>query len=326
MKKERRLWGAPREKKAFRLAEPDCPFPAESASPLRIDLAFVSQLAGNRFGVFDLACPQCGPERRRTANQRKRVLRVWRLDQNFASYHCARCGLEGFARDGTIARIDPAAIARAKAEAAERDAVTRTERLSKAQWLWSRSRTLKSTIAESYLRDGRGYDGPVPATLRFLPARGDHGPAMLGAFGLASEPEPGRVAIDARDVTAVHITRLAPDGSGKAGTDRDKIMVGLSAGSPIVLAPPNDLLGLAITEGIEDALSVHVATGLGAWAAGAASFLPALAPVIPSYACVTIVADADQDGRRHAAELARRLRDRHRIVRIICFTASVLAA
>ena len=95
----------------------------------------------------------------------------------------------------------------------------------------------------------------------------------------------------------MHITRLAPDGLGKAGTDTDKIMVGLSACSPIVLAPPNDLLGLAITEGIEDALSAHIATGLGAWAAGAASFLPALAAAIPAYVeCITILADNDPDG------------------------------
>jgi hypothetical protein len=36
---------------------------------------------------------------------------------------------------------------------------------------------------------------------------------------------------------------------GKAGTERDKIMLGSSIGHPIVRAPPNDLLGLAITEG-----------------------------------------------------------------------------
>ncbi len=288
-----------------------------------LDLALVGQLAHGRFGVFDAACPQCGPERRRATNQRKPVLRIWRLDQNFASYHCARCGMKGHVRDGSIARIDPDAIARAKADAAERDRITRTERLSRAQWLWSRSLLLKGTIAERYLRDGRSYDGPLPATLRFLPARGDHGPAMLAAFGLASEPEPGRVEIDARDLCAVHITRLAPDGSAKAGADRDKIMVGLSAASPIVLAPPNDLLGLAITEGIEDALSVHVATGLGAWAAGAASFLPALASTIPPCInCITILADDDPDGRRHAAELARRLGEQRRTVRLVRFAAT----
>jgi hypothetical protein len=291
-----------------------------------LDLAIIAQLAHGRFGVFDAACPQCGPERRRPVNQRKPVLRVWRLDQRFASYHCARCGMKGHARDGSIARIDPAEIARAKAEAAERDRITRAERLSKAQWLWSRSRPLIGTVADSYLRDARGYDGPLPATLRFLPARGDHGPAMLAAFGMAIEPEPGRVEIKPDKIRGVHITRLALDGSGKAGTERDKIMVGLSAGAPIILAPPNDGLALAITEGIEDALSAHVATGLGAWAAGAASFLPTLATAIPSYIeCVTILADRDPDGERHAAELARRLKQKHRAVRLVRFVPRVPA-
>jgi hypothetical protein len=90
--------------------------------------------------------------------------------------------------------------------------------------------------------------------------------------------------------------------------DRAKIMIGRSAGSPIVLAPPNDLLGLAVTEGVEDALSAHEATGLGAWAAGSASRLPALAAAIPAYVeCVTIYAHADEAGRRGAEELAQAL-------------------
>ena len=107
-------------------------------------------------------------------------------------------------------------------------------------------------------------------------------------------------------VRGVHVTRLAPDGSDKAGTDADKIMIGKSAGSPVVLAPANDLLGLAICEGIEDGLSVHEATGLGAWAAGSASRLAALAGAIPDYVdAVTIYAHADQAGEKGARELAR---------------------
>jgi hypothetical protein len=102
---------------------------------------------------------------------------------------------------------------------------------------------------------------------------------------------------------------LEADGSAKAGTHNDKIMIGKSSGSPIVLAPPNDLLGLAITEGIEDALSVHEATGLGVWAAGAAGRLPALAERVPNYIdCVTVVADGDDTGRRNAERLATALR------------------
>jgi len=74
-------------------------------------------------------------------------------------------------------------------------------------------------------------------------------------------------------------------------------MIGRPNGSPICIAPPNDLLGLAISEGIEDALSVHQATGLGAWAAGSASFLPKLSEVVPSYIeTVTIYATGQVHG------------------------------
>src|SRR6202044_1208342 len=90
-----------------------------------------------------------------------------------------------------------------------------------------------------------------------------------------------------------------------------KITIGPPLGSPIVLAPPNDGLAIAITEGIEDALSAHAATGLGVWAAGSAGRLPALADTVPSYIeAVTIYAHSDkagQDGaRKLAAALARR--------------------
>jgi hypothetical protein len=84
-------------------------------------------------------------------------------------------------------------------------------------------------------------------------------------------------------------------------------MIGHSAGWPIVLAPPNDLFGLAVAKGIENGLSVHEATGFGTWAAGCASRMPALAERIPAHIeCVTVVGDDDDDGRRNAGELLRR--------------------
>ena len=77
---------------------------------------------------------------------------------------------------------------------------------------------------------------------------------------------------------------------------------------PIVVAPANDLLAISIHEGIEDALSAHEATGLGAWASGGAPFLPHLADAVPSYIeTVTVVAHSDEAGRIGARELARRL-------------------
>jgi hypothetical protein len=276
-----------------------------------LTLEIVDRLTGGRLGTFDVPCPVCGPDRLAAINRRRPVLRVWRLEPGFAGFHCARCGERGHTRDSSAPSPDPVRLAAARRAAAERERTAAIERLDKARWLWSKRQPIADTIAKTYLREARGYHGTLPATLGSLPARGKHGPAMIAAFGFAEEPEPGRLAITPAAVLGVHITRLAPDGSGKAGTERDKIMVGRSVGVPIVLAPPNDQLGLAIAEGIEDALSVHEATGLGAWAAGAASRLQALADAVPGHIdFVTIVADADRDGRRHAAELLRRLEAR----------------
>lgn len=288
-----------------------------------LDFGTIERLTGGRVGVYDAPCPLCGPARQKPLNRRRPVLRVWRLHAGFATFHCARCGERGHVRDGSTVRLDPAAIERAKREAGERECVAAASRLTKARWLWSKRRPLIGSIAETYLREARGYSGPIPpplpATLGFLPARGDHGPAMIAAFGVPDEPEPRRLVIGDDAVRGVHITRLAPDGRGKAGTDTDKIMIGMSVGSPIVLAPANDLLGIAVTEGIEDALSVHLATCLGAWAAGSASRLPALVEAIPSYVeSVTILVDDDEDGRRHSDELATRLLGRGVQVRQCC--------
>jgi hypothetical protein len=140
---------------------------------------------------------------------------------------------------------------------------------------------------------------------------------MIAAFGAVSEPQPSVITIADDQVRGVHLTRLLPDGSDRHRGDRAKIIIGPSSGYPIVLAPANDLLGLAVTEGIEDGFSVHEATGLGAWAAGSASRLPALANAIPDYIeTVTIFAHADDAGQRGAHELAR-LFDRRGIETII---------
>jgi hypothetical protein len=148
--------------------------------------------------------------------------------------------------------------------------------------------------------------------------RGDFQPAMIAAFGTAAETLPGEIVIYNAAVRGVHLTKLKSDGSGKAGTDADKLTIGISNKSPIMLAPPNDLLGLAISEGIEDALSFHQATGLGAWAAGTAGRLPAMAECVPSYIeSVTILVDADPMGEKNAAELATRLDDRGIEVRMV---------
>jgi hypothetical protein len=176
----------------------------------------------------------------------------------------------------------------------------------KAAWLWSQRKPIKGTAAESYLR-GREITCPLPATLGFLPARGEYPPALISAFALVDEPEPGLLGTP-RAITAVHLTKLKPDGSGKADVEKPKIVVGSPGTLPLTLAAPNDLLGLCITEGIEDGLTAHQATGLGAWAAGSAGRMPSLAAVIPNYIeCVTILAHDDQAGQDGARKLAEAL-------------------
>jgi putative DNA primase/helicase len=161
-------------------------------------------------------------------------------------------------------------------EARSDDAYVR-QQARKAAWLWDHRQPIAGSIAETYLREARGYGGPLPSTLGFLPAGEGRHPAMIAAFAFTFEPE-----VEPRNVDAVHLTLLASDGRSKAGVQKPKICVGRPAGRPIVLAPINDGLALSITEGIEDGLSVAWPLGMGTWAAGSASYMPALAGAVPA--------------------------------------------
>jgi hypothetical protein len=143
---------------------------------------------------------------------------------------------------------------------------------------------------------------------------------MIAPFGIAAELEPSVLSIGEGSIRGIHLTLLCSDGTGKAGTGRDKLMIGRSSGWPVCLAAPNDLLGLAIAEGIEDALSITEATGLGAWAAGSATRLPKLAPRVPNWVnCVTVVADADPTGIKNADALVVALRRAGRRADLVLF-------
>jgi Toprim domain len=273
---------------------------------------------GHHSDIYDVPCPLCGPGRRSETNRRRKVFRVWQVERGFLTYSCARCGAHGWARpdrnESQLRASSP--IARGKERSAP--AVSDVTKRERACWLWNIRQPINGSPAETYLRHARGYRGPLAPTLGFLAARAQHPPAMIAAFGFVDEAEPGMIALPSAAVRGVHLTRLAPDGRAKAGTESDKLMIGTPRGAPIIVAPPNDLGGLAITEGIEDALSVHEATGLEAWAAGAASFLPALAEAVPErIECITIVVDDDPAGHLHAGALAERLERMGRDVRLV---------
>jgi hypothetical protein len=236
------------------------------------------------------------------------VLRIWHEQPDFATFYCARCDLRGYARSGK-ATVDQSRLAAIRAEMAQRDKATAAHRLRLARSLWQRRQSPDRSIVEVYLHDVRRCVGEVPATIGFLPATDHHPPAMISAFGIATEPEPGRLSIPLSNVTGVHLTRLRADGRGKADTDAPtKVMIGRSIGSPIVLAPANDLLGLVIAEGIETGLSLWEALGTGVWAAGGAGRMPALADAVPDWIDNVVVAvEDDVAGRRGAEQLAARL-------------------
>ena len=199
-------------------------------------------------GRYYAICPECSHKRKK-ANQKLKCLGVT-IDARGCKLGCNHCGWTDGAFYQTAKGTSRAAPVMSEHEKADKERAEEQRRRdlaasrSKSQWLWASRKPLKHSIAEIYLRECRGYRGPLPPTLGFLPARDNHPPAMIGAFGMANETEPGVLVIGSDDVTGVHVTRLKPDGSDKAeisgesakltiGLDNDRLtMAFLAAGEP----------------------------------------------------------------------------------------------
>jgi hypothetical protein len=268
-----------------------------------LDFEMLDRLHGDKSGPVDSPCPLCGPTKQ-GASARRKVLRTWSLDSGVITFCCQRCDAQGHVRaeGATVRRASPP-------RPVEPDRTPERQR-DKGRWLWRTSTPARGTIAEVYLREARGITCPLPATVRFLaPHRPAHHPAMVVPFGIPDEPEPGVLRISETQIAAVQLTLLRADGLGKAEVEPNKLTIGSPSGMPMVLAPLNDLMGLAVSEGVEDALSAHAALGLGAWASGGAANLPKLAPAVEAALadCVTIFVDDDENGRGGSYALASEL-------------------
>lgn len=190
-------------------------------------------------------------------------------------------------------------------EREDEDIAYAQRRRVKALKMWMCRKPIIGSPAAQYLH-GRGISCPLPGTLGILPPKiPGHLPAMIAAFGIPDEPEPGMLLLPPAKLRGVHLTFLGPDGTkAKSRHGSSKITVGVDHNEPIVLAPANDLGGLLIAEGIEEALSWHQDTGLGAWAAGTANRLPGLVEHVPAYVeCVAVIVDRDPAGERFGTEL-----------------------
>jgi putative DNA primase/helicase len=251
-------------------------------------------------------CPRCGGEDRFSISTKKRV------------FNCRGCNARGdvialvqFLENRTFAEaVDVLAGEPIRRASPSSDNYERSQ-VDKAHAMYRASVPASGTLAEVYLR-ARGITLLSPA-IRFLAPRGPgRHPAMLVPFGLPDEIEPGVIEIAVGQITAVQVTLLSPEGT-KADVKPNKMTIASPAGMPMVVAPMGDPLGLAITEGVEDALSIHQATGLGAWASGGAAFMPKLIAAIDDLAgreydaspeCVTVFAHEDEAGQRGAHDLA----------------------
>jgi hypothetical protein len=266
---------------------------------------------------IDVPCPLCGHACKAAHNRVRPVLRIWNQDDGFATYKCQRCGESGYTHKGRAGTsksayeqaIEIAATFKSPSVVPFKQPEPDADKLTMLRRLWRRSIPARGTIVETYLRNRKCWVDTE--TVRFLPPRGEHFPAMLVPFGIPSEPEPGILDITSADVHGVQLTKLKSDGSGKADVEPKKLTLGQCVGYPIVLAPPNDFCALVIAEGVEDALSAHVLSGRGAWAAGGAGRMPALAKAVPPYIeSVTILVDDNEAGRKGSDGLARLLHQR----------------
>jgi putative DNA primase/helicase len=106
---------------------------------------------------------------------------------------------------------------------------------------------------------------------------------------------------------AIHRTFLAPDGTGKAPVNPQKMMFGPCRDGAVRLGLPRSVL--MVGDGIESCLAAMLATGNPAWAALSTSGLRALD--LPSDVReVIVLADGDDPGE--AAAKFRRCREEAR--------------
>jgi len=182
---------------------------------------------------------------------------------------------------------------------------TRTEDNSASVMrIWRETVPANDTSVETYLR-GRRITGPIPPVLRFHRNLRHPSGIWAGMVAAVSSPDGG--------ICAIHRTFIASSGA-KAPVDPVKMTLGPIGAGAIRLSPIASKL--IIAEGIETALSVMQASGIGAWSALSAVGLRTI-ELPPEVRQVIVAADGDDPGMRAAKFAQRRLRAEGRIVTII---------
>ena len=243
--------------------------------------AFALEMLGRQWGEYRRPCPLCerGP---------KDDALAIRVDDRGCCWVCHRCGFTG-------SEPRPSHEASRPAPAPRQDVPTRWS--LKAERIWRASQALRGTVAQTYL-EGRGCVlPPADGDLRFLPSRDGHPPCLVARVTDWATGEP----------MSLHFTRLRADGSGKAGTERDKLLLrGHQKRGGVIRLWPDDAVtsSLAVAEGIESALcAAHFHAP--AWSAIDASNLSGLG-VIAGIEQLVVFADHDAAGINAARQVVAR--------------------
>jgi hypothetical protein len=288
---------------------------ARTRAPVQAIIIDALALAGGRFGKLDVACPLCGPHCKSPINRKRKVLRVWRHEADFATYHCARCGEDGYTVEARCGH-NPSRFRTASSKPdprhehnARREYEDEQHRSFRALQIWWEALPISNTLAARYLINRRVDLGQLPDemehVLRFHPRtpweRGT-APCLIALW------------TDIRSGTPKAIHRIAI----KPGAEDsiDKMSLGPTRDCVIRLWR-NEYVeqGLVLGEGIETVL--WAATRIDyqgtllqpAWAAGDAGHMRAF-PVLPGIGALTLLVDNDANGtgQSAAAECEQRWR------------------
>jgi len=141
----------------------------------------------------------------------------------------------------------------------------RASRLNAVLEIYMKSKPLKGTIAETYLRKERKITGPLAPDLRYIPKgitfmyRGERKTISHHSFAAFGKNEEGRLS-------SVQLTKLNDQGQRAftlEGQKFNKIQYGLSKGSFVLLQEGQNTDRVFMAEGLETALSIKEANVKG---------------------------------------------------------------
>ena len=243
----------------------------------------------DKFGEGNYHCRQCGP-----GGGFKLLQAVMGVDFNTALRDVERC------------------LGMMPVTAPSRSCEPSAERMKKlAQRIWNEAKAV--TVGDEVDRylSGRGLALPVyPKVLRFHPSLGYYQKDAAGKSRKVAEYPAMLACIQGADGHAVTLHRTyLKDGAKLAAPDAKKVLSAGINGAAVRLFEATE--ELAVCEGIETGIALHLATGKPVWAGLNAGNLEKLwLPDTVRKVCIYADNDADGDfaGQAFAFALARRLK------------------